>query len=250
MGRATRLLALVVVTVLGAAHARETLEQAAALPGGEPVPYVLNAASATPRYVLILFPGGNGLVDPHLRDGRLVYGMRGNFLLRARNHFVDEDFATVSTNASQIPERIQALIDDLRRRFPGAHLYLMGTSRGTFDTLALADYLSDRIAGEIHTSSMARIASFDPRKYNNRHLIVHHVGDGCRATPYSAARSAHQRHGAELISMEGGISVGDACEAYSHHGYNGIERETAQAIKRWVRQGDPDSTSEGRASDR
>jgi hypothetical protein len=230
-------LTLALAAAQGAAQAAESLQLAAAPPGGEPVPYVLNAQSATPRYVLILFPGGNGLVDPHLRDGQLVYGMRGNFLLRARAHFVDEDFATVSTNASQIPERIQALIDDLHARFPGAQIYLMGTSRGTFDTLALADYLSDRIAGEIHTSSMARIASFDPRKYHNRHLIVHHVQDGCRVTPYGAALSAHQRYGAELISMEGGISVGDPCEALGHHGYNGIERETAEAIKRWVRQG-------------
>lgn len=68
--------------------------------GGEPVPYVLNAQSATPRYVLILFPGGNGLVDPHLEGDRLVYGMKGNFLLRARPHFVDAEFATVSTNST------------------------------------------------------------------------------------------------------------------------------------------------------
>lgn len=88
----------------------------------------------------------------------------------------------------------------------------MGTSRGTFDTLALADYLSDKIAGEIHTSSMDRIAWFDPRPYKNRHLIVHHVNDSCRVTPYGAALNAHRRYG--------------------------TEREAADAIKRWVKQGD------------
>jgi hypothetical protein len=37
--------------------------------------------------------------------------------------------------------------------------------------------------------------------------------------------------------MEGGISVGDPCEAFAHHGYNGIEKETVYAIKNWIKQG-------------
>ena len=37
--------------------------------------------------------------------------------------------------------------------------------------------------------------------------------------------------------MEGGISVGHPCEAFAYHGYNGIERETIDAIKKWIRQG-------------
>lgn len=235
---ATLLVASVLVWASQGCLADELLLTAQATRGGEPVSYILNTQSATPRYVLILFPGGNGLVDPHMEGDRLVYGMKGNFLLRARPHFVDAEFATVSTNSTHVEERIQTLIDDLHQRFPGAKLYLVGTSRGTFDTLALADYLSDKIAGEIHTSSMDRIAWFDPRPYRSRHLIVHHVNDSCRVTPYGAALNAHRRYGAELISMEGGISVGDPCEAQAYHGYKGIERETADAIKRWVKQGD------------
>jgi len=37
--------------------------------------------------------------------------------------------------------------------------------------------------------------------------------------------------------MQGGISVGEYCEAFSHHGYNGIERETMEKIKDWIRKG-------------
>jgi hypothetical protein len=114
----------------------------------------------------------------------------------------------------------------------------MGTSRGTFDTLALADYLADKIAGEIHTSSLSRIASLDARRYPNRHLVVHHKLDACFVTPFASAESAHTRYGTDFIAMEGGMSVGNPCEAFAHHGYNGIERETVQAIKGWIRQGD------------
>jgi hypothetical protein len=187
--------------------------------------------------VIILFPGGSGRVEPRMQDGTLAYGFKGNFLLRARPFIVDDEFATVTTNTTRSPERIQAVLDDLKRRFPAARIYLMGTSNGSAATMALAGYLSERIAGEIHTSSHSEIYSFDARKYKNRHLIVHHKRDTCRSTPFFAAEAAHERYGTDFIAMDGGISVGDACEAFAYHGYNGIERETAAAIKKWIRQG-------------
>jgi hypothetical protein len=216
---------------------REELIADARMPSGEPVPYVLDTASASPRYVVILFPGGAGQVDPRMVNGKLVYRAKNNFLLRARPFLVDQEFAAVATNSTSAAERIQALVDDLKRRFPQARIYLAGTSRGTFDTMALAEYLSDKIAGEIHTSSLAAVASFDAGKYNNRHLLVHHADDDCRVTPFAAAERSHERFGTPLIVMRGGNAEGDPCQPFGHHGYNGIERETIDAIKQWIRQG-------------
>lgn len=202
------------------------------------MPYILNANTATPRYVVILFPGGTGQVNPHMQDGVLVYGFKGNFLVRSRPFIVDDEFATVTTNSSDSEQRVQGLLDDLKRRFPAAKVYVMGTSNGTFSTMRLAGYLSERVAGLIHTSSRSEIYGFDSRLYKNRQLIVHHKRDGCRNTPFFAAESAHQRFGTDFIAMDGGISVGHPCEAFAHHGYNGVERETIEAIKKWIRQGD------------
>lgn len=217
--------------------AAEELIATARYAGGEPVPYILNTGGVAPKYVVILFPGGTGNVNPRLENGVLVYGFKGNFLVRSRQHLVDEEFAAVTTNATISPERIQAVLDDLKRRFPEARIYLMGTSNGTVGTIDLAGYLSDKIAGEIHTSSRGQIYSFDARKYGNRQLVVHHKDDSCRVTPFSAAQASHDRFGTELIAMEGGISTGDPCEAFAYHGFNGIERETMDAIKQWIRRG-------------
>lgn len=219
------------------AFAGEELITTAKQADGERVPYILNANNATPRYVVILFPGGSGQVNPRMVEGELVYGFKGNFLLRSRPFIVDDEFATVTTNSSDNEERIQAVLDDIKRRFPAAKIYLMGTSNGTASTMKLAGYLSERIAGVIHTSSRSEIYNFDSRRYKNRQLIVHHKRDSCRGTPYFAAEDAHRRFGTDFIAMEGGISVGNPCEAFAYHGYNGIERETVDAIKKWVRQG-------------
>ena len=204
---------------------------------GVVVPYVLNYINLSPSYVLILFPGGDGIVDPHMSEGKLVYGKKNNFLLRARTNFVDDKFATVATNSTSNKLRIQAIIDDLTNRFPTARIYLIGTSKGTYDTMKLAEYLSDKIAGEIHTSSLQDISSFNAKKYGNRQLVVHHRDDSCRVTPFYAAEHSHESFGNDFIVMEGGISVGDPCEAFAHHGYNGIEKETADAIKNWILKG-------------
>jgi hypothetical protein len=232
-----RFFAILSLITAGACLAAEELVTSARYASGEPVPYILNSAGGEPKYVVILFPGGSGNVDPRIENGQLAYGFKGNFLVRSRRFLVDEDFASVTTNSSQSEDRFQAVLDDLKRRFPAARIYLMGTSNGTGPTMRLAAYLSERIAGEIHTSSRGEIYAFDARKYKNRHLVVHHRGDTCRVTPFNAAEASQQRFGNDFIAMEGGISVGDPCEAFAHHGYNGIERETIDAIKQWIRRG-------------
>lgn len=231
------ILALAFAAYAQIAGAAEELVTTARFANGDPVPYILDSADAQPKYVIILFPGGTGVINPRIQEGKLVYGYAGNFLLRARKHFVDAEFATMATNASDNEERIQAILDDIKRRFPQAKVYLAGTSNGTHSTMKLAGYLQDRIAGVIHTSSRAQIYSFDAKEYRNRQLVVHHANDWCRVTPYSAAQRSHEKFGNDFITMQGGISVGEECGAFAHHGYNGIERETAEAIKAWIRKG-------------
>ena len=38
----------------------------------------------------------------------------------------------------------------------------------------------------------------------------------------------------ELMAFDGGISVGDPCEARAYHGFNGIEREVIERIATWI----------------
>lgn len=230
------LFALVLTQSAGLCQAGEDLITSARELNGDVVPYVLNYNNLSPSYVLILFPGGNGIVDPHLEEGELVYKSQNNFLLRSRDYFVDDEFATVSTNSTHTTGRIQAVIDDINKRFPKVKIYLVGTSKGTYDTMQLAEYLSDKIAGEVHTSSLQSIASFDAKKYANRHLVVHHRDDTCKSTPFSAAEHSHKSYGNDFIVMEGGITDGDPCKPFAHHGYNGIEKETVEAIKKWIKQ--------------
>jgi len=113
-------------------------------------------------------------------------------------------------------------------------VYVVGTSRSTESTMALAAPLDGKVAGFVHSSSMSAISGFDTRPFRSRHLIVLHKGDVCRVTLPTAGEAAHRKFGTELIEMDGGKATGPDCEAFSHHGYNGIEAETVNKIKAWI----------------
>jgi hypothetical protein len=40
----------------------------------------------------------------------------------------------------------------------------------------------------------------------------------------------------ELLTVQGGTSRGDPCEAFAYHGFNGVEAETVGKIAAWVTQ--------------
>jgi hypothetical protein len=216
------------------ALARDDLVTSARTAGGETIPYILTSKPGTPAYAVILMPGGPGRVNPRMEGTKLAFSGGGNFLIRSRELFADGRFVAVSTDATSTPDRILAIVRDLEARYGKIAIYVIGTSRSTEATMALAKPLDGMVAGFVHSSSMNGIAGFDPRGLKSRHLIVLHVRDACRVTSPSSGAASHSKYGTELIEMSGGTSTGDDCEAYAHHGYNGIEQATVDRIKAWI----------------
>ncbi len=205
---------------------------------GVQFPYVLTTSEPqTVRYAVILMPGGKGVLNPRLENGKIATASGGNFLIRSRALFAGHEFVAASTDATSTPGRIKAIVADLERRYGKPQVYVVGTSNSTNATLELAETMDGQVAGFIHTSSYNRIASFDPRKLKSRNLIVIHDNDQCRFTKPTNGQVSHSRFNTDLIVMTGGKSIGDECEAYAYHGYYGIEKETVDKIEAWIRQG-------------
>lgn len=114
----------------GALGLSESLETASC--PGMTVPYVLDRAEeGSPRYVLILFPGGDGIVNPRRdAEGRIVYRKKDNFLLRARSAAVDEEFAAAAADSTTNLGRFRCLASDLKARFPAAASILSARAGG------------------------------------------------------------------------------------------------------------------------
>ena len=69
-------------------------------------------------------------------------------------------------------------------------------------------------------------------------LWVHHADDPCSFTSYRDAQEFARRSGKPLVTVRGGgPGRGDACQAFTAHGFVGVERETLKAMQSWIRTG-------------
>jgi hypothetical protein len=74
-------------------------------------------------------------------------------------------------------------------------------------------------------------------------LWVHHENDPCTYTPYGDALRFAEKSRSPLVTVRGGDpGRGDACQAFTAHGFVGIERETVTAMRSWVKTGVVPST--------
>jgi hypothetical protein len=69
-------------------------------------------------------------------------------------------------------------------------------------------------------------------------LVVHHRDDGCRYCPVSETDTLMAKLTSSpkenLMIVSGGSSQGDPCEAFGHHGFNGVEGDVIHAISAWM----------------
>ena len=203
---------------------------------------------AGPDVVLILFPGSQGNINLRRIDGQIKFG-EGNFLVRERQRFVDLGAATVvvdtpSDNSAGMNDGFRAgdkhaadigfVIDDMKKRWPQARIFLVGTSRGTVSASAVGYRLKDRIDGIVLTSTIHGNGTTGVKKVGKPVLFVHHRFDGCRETPYGGVKGFSPAF--PLITVEGGRPAASGeCDPYSAHGFYGIEAPVVPAIMHWIR---------------
>ena len=235
---------LVVLLVAGrTALAEETLNLTTRPGVTQPV-YV--TAVPHPAAILLLFPGGAGVVNRG----------RANFLVRSALQFaalgvtvavvdapsdqssgLSDAFRMGAEHATDVSAVIAAL-----RQHAAVPVWLVGTSRGTISAAALGARLGPaQIAGVVLTSTVWRSAI--PRvpleDIRVPVLVVHNRDDGCSQSPFDQAAPGLARLRAapvkELIVVSGGTSHSAPCEALSPHGYLGIENEVVPPIVAWIK---------------
>jgi len=170
-------------------------------------------------------------------------GATGDYLERAAALIEARVDVLAIDSAHGHSSRVLEAVRDVKKRFPNIPVYLVGTSRGTISAANGARALGSDVAGVILTSTLFfgpsrygnGLAGFDYAKITAPLLLVHHVRDGCKFTPYRSAKSLSEARNYPLISVDGGSpATSDACEAQSPHGYLGKEAETVEAMVNWA----------------
>ena len=207
---------LATLMALGATASLAVAQEIVTLPTreGATQSFLLTApADNKPAAAAILFPGSWGHIRLRREDGAIKLNA-GNFLVRSRQLFVDGGVVTavVDTPSDQPQgmedwfrlgdkhaEDIARVVAELKRRFPGVPVFLVGTSRGSVSAAATGRALGDAVTGVVLTSSMtvaARsgpgLSGFDYSTIKTPVLLMHHTEDSCANTPYRDARNIAQ----------------------------------------------------------
>ena len=220
--------------------------------------FLLVQPDSPPVASVILLSGGEGVVSLNR------YGpswKHGNFLVRARDLFAEEALLVAvldvpsdrssgygSFRVSKEHARdVAAVIAALKALAP-VPVWLVGTSKGTVSAAFVAGRLwQGGPDGIVLTSSITdrsretadTVLDADLDEIRVPVLIVHHKQDRCVVTRYNTARllpgQLKKAPRKEFMGFEGGLSVGDPCESFAYHGYNGIEREVVHAIAVWIK---------------
>jgi pimeloyl-ACP methyl ester carboxylesterase len=217
---------------------------------------LLVAKPAAPRATVILLAGGHGGLGI-FPNGSLKWG-DGNFLIRSRQYFLAQGLTTVVVDTPsdrpnlvgfrQTPEHladIKAVIAWARQQDKNP-VWLVGTSRGTQSAAFIATQARapEGPDGLVLTSTILKDGKGRPvpamplEQLTQPTLVVHHEEDGCTYCLYAdigtlSAKLAHLPR-QQLLSIRGGNSRGDPCEAYAYHGFNGLEKEVVAQIADWI----------------
>jgi hypothetical protein len=217
--------------------------------------FIANMGKVQPRAAALMLIGGGGNIRLRVEEGQIRFGQQ-NFLPRSRREFIAEGILPVildNPTDQQAGEGmtddfragaahtadLRAVLADVKRRYPGLPVFLVGTSRSTISAAYQARALGDALSGAVLSSSLFRtrdlpvLAVFDFASIRIPFLFVHHRADTCRSTPYFDAERLGARY--PLVSVSGGKPPETGpCDPLSPHGYFGKEAETVAAIAAWM----------------
>ncbi len=212
------------------------------------------------RHGIALFAGHPGILRLREEAGQAVFDLRGNFLIRSRRHWLDADTLIVLVDAPsdqwhsfsqafrttpRYGEDVAALLNELGGRFGVTDWTAVGTSEGSVSAFHAARMNPALIRRVILTASVFSSSRNGPGLSDVRWpdirqplLLVHHVDDPCQYTMYRSAEDLARQIPAPLLTVRGGQgSRGKACEAYTAHGFVGVEAGVVAGMKAWIKTG-------------
>jgi hypothetical protein len=219
--------------------------------------YTTSSSSKNPTRLAVLLPGYPSVVRPVVENGVMTNSrLSGNFLIRSRQFLVDETIASLIVDcqsdsgdlcsstyqaSKQRQEDVDKLIAEVKRRTPSiSEVWLIGTSMGTISSSYMPIHNPSGYAGAIHTASITEpyarnsyreLGGFDYKKTTVPQYFVHHAADPCFLTTYAGAKSITDKYKVPLITVTGGGDFkGDACKAFTEHGFRGKEKEVMRNI--------------------
>jgi len=212
--------------------------------------------------VLVLYIGGDGTLN--LGAGQVNTGSP-NTVARNRYHFAAEGFVVAVVDAANdfnlspigLSGRrlgqahltdLQAVMADLRARYPGLPIWGVGHSRGTLSAAVTAVSVQPPADGLVLMSSLTGdpanptedLSQVDLESITGPALIVSHQGDVCAFTNPADSKALRKRftasERAKFRDFNGGSApLTDPCDPLAPHGFFGIDQKVVDAVTKWIK---------------
>ena len=175
------------------------------------------------KHGIAIFPGHPGILKLHEENGRPEYDQRGNFLVRSRRHWLDDETLTAVLDApsdqwSSFTQEfratprygadIAAILAEVAKRHGVAEWTFVGTSEGSisaFHAARMNPALAKRV---ILTSSVFSAGANGPGlaganfgQMSTPLLWVHHRDDPCQFTQYRDATRYAEKTMSPLVTL-------------------------------------------------
>ena len=212
--------------------------------------YADEAPSA--RANIIAITGGTGLYETHgnfnylTRDKESFTKSDINYYMFPNKDWNEEGTPIIRASKERM-KRLGNLIKEIKSR-NSLPIYMAGFSRGSIEaSLALTQYNIDGViimSGMYYSPPNKKTPLYSShltqniiKKTDKRILVVHHINDKCKQTPFARAKKFYNNVEAKdkkLIQLKGGHAGGNPCGAYHYHGFAGLEKDLAKQITDWV----------------
>lgn len=219
--------------------------------------------SLAPDIVVLLFPGGAGNVRLGLKDGQAeaafphIFSRQREVLAKPQfavavidapsdQNDMDEEFRLSAKHLTDA----EAVVREIRNRFPKARLVVMGHSRGTVSAGYVARTLGDQVSAVVLLSGRyqrfppaqpggpgrAGLSEVDLGSLKSPVLLVHHAKDACPPTQLSSTTELAVR--LPMITVNGNDEAstgpGPACGPGTNHWFVGLEKVAGEEVIKWL----------------
>lgn len=225
-------------------------------------------STTDPSILVMLVPGHPSILNAEVIDGKIVTSLlSGNFLVRARRQLINDNIVTIlvdcrldKNTGTECPEDymgsserhddIKLLTNQAKILFPSIRdVWLVGTSYGTVTTSKIPLAYQSRYSGVIHTSTINYSKTFRSMygvKYDEikiPQLFIHHKDDNCGSSKYTGILGISEQYKVPLYTVVGDKKREDEkisnnlCDAFTPHGFKGIEVGVMKLIQSAITEG-------------
>ena len=252
-------LSAAIACLLGTAAYADELVSLKTRPGATQAMLLWEPRQSIPETVILLIPGGPGNIGLGLKDGRpeaevpYLFSNQRKVLLQKGFAVAVIDAPSDQANMTQeyrtSPNHavdLEAVMREIRRRFPKARLVVMAHSRGTVSAGYILQNLTDHVSSAILFSGLYQaspsnaptaLAGPGLSKVNWASrgvplLLVHHVRDSCLVAPFAAAAATH----IQMIAVDGAVEADSEspCGPSTNHWFAGMENAVGQEVINWL----------------